>query len=66
MNLFWKLDLILSGAAKESILDTYQEERYPHAKWTVAQSVSIGKIIEGLCAQQEGKELSQMMEMVME
>ena len=56
MNLFWKLDLILSGAAKESILDTYQEERYPHAKWTVAQSVSIGKIIEGLCAQQEGKE----------
>ena len=35
MNLFWKLDLILSGAAKESILDTYQEERYPHAKWTV-------------------------------
>ena len=58
MNLFWKLDLILSNKAEDSILDTYQAERYPHAKWTVAQSVSIGKIIEGLCAQQEGKEFT--------
>ena len=58
MNLFWKLDLVLSGRAGDDILDTYKAERYPHAKWTVAQSVSIGKIIEGICAQQEGKEFT--------
>ena len=58
MNLFWKLDLVLSGLAGDNILDTYKAERYPHAKWTVAQSVSIGKIIEGICAQQEGKEFT--------
>jgi hypothetical protein len=58
MNLFWKLDLILSGKASDAILETYKAERYPHAKWTVAQSVSIGKIIEGICAQQEGKDFA--------
>ncbi|MEL7345549.1 MAG: bifunctional 3-(3-hydroxy-phenyl)propionate/3-hydroxycinnamic acid hydroxylase, partial [Pseudomonadota bacterium] len=29
-NLFWKMSFVLSGAADESLLDTYQVERRPH------------------------------------
>ena len=38
------------------ILDTYQKERHSHAKWTIAQTVTIGQVIEGFCAAAEGKE----------
>ena len=55
-NLSWKINLVLKKTAKSDILKTYQNERYPHAKWTIAQTVSIGEIIEGFCAAEEGKE----------
>ena len=54
-NLSWKINLVLKNIAKSEILKTYQKERYPHAKWTIAQTVSIGEIIEGFCAAEEGK-----------
>ncbi len=38
-NLCWKLALVLKGAAHESILDTYEEERLPVIRFNVEQSV---------------------------
>ncbi|MFF9813077.1 FAD-dependent monooxygenase [Streptomyces sp. NPDC014006] len=38
-NLGWKLALVLAGAAPE-LLDTYQEERLPVARWTLDTSVA--------------------------
>jgi len=32
-NLSWKLALVLKGYAKSSLLDTYNEERLPFARW---------------------------------
>lgn len=43
-NLAWKLDLVLAGAADESILDTYEAERKPHADTWVDNSVRVGRI----------------------
>jgi 2-polyprenyl-6-methoxyphenol hydroxylase-like FAD-dependent oxidoreductase len=43
-NLAWKLDLVLSGVADETLLDTYQVERDPHVRdWTVI-SLESGRI----------------------
>lgn len=43
-NLTWKLDLVLRGLARESLLDTYQEELRPYVlDWTVI-SLEAGKI----------------------
>ncbi|WP_018268452.1 FAD-dependent monooxygenase [Methylosinus sp. LW4] len=36
-NLIWKLDLVLSSAAADSLLDTYQEERKPVAEFNGEQ-----------------------------
>ena len=55
-NLSWKLNLILEGKADKTLLDKYQLERHSHAKWTVAQTVTIGQVIEGFCAAAEGKD----------
>lgn len=55
-NISWKLDLLLNNKAKPGILSTYQGERHSHAKWTIAQTVTIGQVIEGFCAAAEGKE----------
>ena len=57
-NLAWKLDLFLRKKCSKNIFITYQKERYLHAKWTVAQTKSIGEIIEGFCAAEEGKEFT--------
>ena len=54
-NLAWKINLILEKKANKNILDTYQKERYSHAKWSIAQTITIGEIIEGFCAAEEGK-----------
>ncbi|MWB79058.1 hypothetical protein GLS40_13545 [Pseudooceanicola sp. 216_PA32_1] len=37
-NLIWKLNLVLRGAAPDSLLDTYDVERRPVAKFNVEQS----------------------------
>jgi len=40
-NLSWKLDLVMSGKAPESLLETYESERRPHVSaWT---SISLGE-----------------------
>lgn len=37
-NLAWKLSLVLKGVAPDSLLDSYQEERLPVARFNVRQS----------------------------
>lgn len=44
-NLAWKLDLVLRGQARDSLLDTYQAERKPHASDVVDLSMYMGKVI---------------------
>ena len=41
----WKLDLVLSGQAEESLLDSYTSERLPHVQSTIQFSVDLGRII---------------------
>ena len=55
-NLAWKIHLFFQDKASHTILNTYMHERFNHAKWTIAQTISIGEIIEGFCAAAEGKE----------
>lgn len=47
-NLAWKLELVAAGHAGEPLLDTYEEERMPHAADTVAHAVATGKLIDHL------------------
>lgn len=43
-NLAWKLDLVLGGRAGESLLDTYELERRPHATVITHMSMGLGAI----------------------
>lgn len=44
-NLAWKLELVLSGAADASVLDTYGQERLPSTQQAIDFSVDLGGII---------------------
>lgn len=43
-NLAFKLDLVLSGRANDSILNSYQSERLPHVKAILQRAVELGRI----------------------
>ena len=45
VNLAWKLDLVLTGQANDSLLDTYSTERTPHVSDFINFSMELGKII---------------------
>jgi 3-(3-hydroxy-phenyl)propionate hydroxylase len=44
INLAWKLDLVLRGISDESLLETYEEERKPHAEINVIGSSELGRV----------------------
>lgn len=44
-NLSWKLDLVLRGAARESVLDSYAVERRAHVQHAIGMSVNLGRVI---------------------
>ena len=44
-NLLWKINGVLDGTFNESILDTYQSERKPHAEKIMHAAIRIGGII---------------------
>jgi flavoprotein hydroxylase len=44
-NLTWKLDLVLSGHAPETLLDTYTTERRQHLHYAIQASMYLGQII---------------------
>lgn len=47
-NLSWKLAAVVDGRADASLLDTYGEERIPHATSVVHHSVDTGRLIDQL------------------
>jgi 2-polyprenyl-6-methoxyphenol hydroxylase-like FAD-dependent oxidoreductase len=44
-NLAWKVDLVLRSLAPEALLDTYQQERLPHARRAIELSMELGRVI---------------------
>jgi flavoprotein hydroxylase len=44
-NVFWKLDLVLRGAASDALLDTYPSERMPQVRRVIDFSIELGKVI---------------------
>ncbi len=53
-NLAWKLELVDGGSAADDLLDTYGEERLPHAAGVVAHAVDTGRLIDQLSGRIEG------------
>jgi 3-(3-hydroxy-phenyl)propionate hydroxylase len=47
-NLAWKLRLVADGVAVDALLDTYGDERLPHAAGVVAHAVDTGRLIDEL------------------
>ena len=45
VNLAWKQDLVLAGAATGGLLDTYDRERLPHVRRAIEFAIELGKII---------------------
>ena len=45
MNLSWKLDMVISGRADASLLDTYKDERKQHVQDIIEQAVGLGKVV---------------------
>ena len=46
-NLTWKLSGVLHGTLDESVLDTYESERAPHARAVIRKAVLIGRVMTG-------------------
>jgi flavoprotein hydroxylase len=44
-NLAWKLDLVLSGKAPDTLLDSYGTERMPNVRAVIGFSIELGKVI---------------------
>jgi 3-(3-hydroxy-phenyl)propionate hydroxylase len=47
-NLAWKLSAILQYGASDALLDTYQQERYPHVSEFISLAVELGRIIQAV------------------
>ncbi len=45
VNLAWKLDLVLSGCAADTLLESYTSERLPNVKTFIQFSMGLGKVI---------------------
>lgn len=43
-NLAWKLNLLLTGHADDSILYTYQPEREPHVRFITERAIELGRV----------------------
>ena len=54
-NLAWKIYLIIKGMAEESLLETYQQEREPHANWTIQQAKLIGEMMVQFSYREKGE-----------
>jgi 3-(3-hydroxy-phenyl)propionate hydroxylase len=45
-NLVWKLRLVSLGRAPDDLLDTYESERRPHARYWVEQAATMAKLVQ--------------------
>ena len=55
MNLSWKIAGVLSGDLPESVLDTYEVERKPHAR----ALIQLAKLAQGFCDKRDEKKLGE-------
>lgn len=53
-NLCWKLGKVLDGLARPDLLETYAQERVPHARDMVEWSVEVGQLIDAFAAKVAG------------
>lgn len=44
-TLAWKLDLVLRGLASDALLDSYTQERQPHAEAVIRMSMALGDVV---------------------
>ena len=44
-NLAWKVAAVVNGRANDRLLDTYEDERRPHAQATIDLSVRLGEVV---------------------
>lgn len=44
-NLSWKLAMVLSGELAPGVLDTYEQERRPHATHVIRTAVALGRVM---------------------
>ena len=54
-NLAWKIYLVIKNKAEENLLETYQQERAPHANWTIQQAKIIGEMMEQFSYREKGE-----------
>ena len=54
-NLAWKIYLVIKNKAEENLLETYQQERAPHANWTIQQAKIIGEMMEQFSCREKGE-----------
>ncbi|MFN2427577.1 MAG: bifunctional 3-(3-hydroxy-phenyl)propionate/3-hydroxycinnamic acid hydroxylase [Candidatus Binatia bacterium] len=57
VNLAWKIQMVASGAAPESLLDSYEEERDPHAHELVDWAVAVGRLMDAMADAEAGRAL---------
>ena len=58
-NLTWKIAYVLKNGFSDSLLDSYQEERRPHAKFVVENSAGIGELMEAYAQADDPKDVPQ-------
>jgi len=56
-NLAWKISYVIKNNFSPSLLDTYQEERRPHAKFVVENSAGIGELMEAYANADDPKDV---------
>lgn len=54
-NLAWKLPLVVSGRVPETLLDSYSEERGPHAHELVDWAVAVGRLMDAMADAEAGR-----------
>ena len=56
-NLAWKIAFVIKNIFSSNLLDTYQEERRPHAKFVVENSAGIGELMEAYANADDPKDV---------
>ena len=56
-NLAWKISYVLNNGFSDALLNSYQEERRPHAKFVVENSAGIGELMEAYAQASDTEEV---------
>ncbi len=58
-NLSWKISYVLNNGFSDALLDSYQQERRPHAKFVVENSAGIGELMEAYAQAEDHNDVPQ-------